>query len=92
MRFCFYGSDHINDPDHSQFQDIENCWNTFIIQVTNPIALVEGRFDEVKDEDTKDRTQSIIDGGEAQFVGHLARRDGVPVASPEPDRVWGRTS
>lgn len=87
-KVLFYGSDHINNPDHTQFQDIENRWNTFITQASNPIAFVEGRFDKVKDEDTKDRTISIIDGGEAQFVVHLARRDGIPVASPEPDRIW----
>lgn len=88
QRLLFYGSDHLNNPEHPQFQDIENRWNTFITQAAHPIALVEGRFDEVKEEDTQDRTKSIIEGGEAQFVVHLARRDSVPVESPEPDRIW----
>lgn len=84
----FYGSEHTNNPEHPQFQDIEERWKTFIGNVTKPIALVEGRFDEVPDADTKDKPTSIVDGGEAQFVVHLARKDGVEVASPEPDRVW----
>lgn len=87
-KILFYGSDHVNDPNHPQFQDIENRWNTFITQTKSPIALVEGRFDEVNAADTQDRTKSIVDGGEAQFVVHLARRDNVQVDSPEPDRVW----
>lgn len=40
------------------------------------------------EDETKDRTRSIVDGGEAQFVVHLARRDGAEVFSPEPDRLW----
>jgi len=88
QNLLFYGSDHLNNPDHPQFQDIENRWNNFVTDAANPVALVEGRFDEVKEEDTADRNKSIIDGGEAQFVVHLARRDNVPVDSPEPDRVW----
>lgn len=84
----FYGSEHTNSPEHPQFQDIEDRWNSFIANTAKPIALVEGRFDEVSEAETKDRTKSITDGGEAQFVVYLARKDGKEVASPEPDRVW----
>lgn len=84
----FYGSKHTNDTSDPQFNDIEKRWNEFIEKHTNPIALVEGHFDEISEAGTKDREQSIIEGGEAQFVVHLARRDGIPVESPEPDRVW----
>ena len=84
----FYGSEHTNDPKHPQFQDIEERWNRFVTTSSEPIALVEGRFDEVSDDATKDNIKSIVDGGEAQFVVHLARKDGIEVVSPEPDRVW----
>ncbi len=57
-------------------------------ETDNPVALVEGHFDEVSEDETQDRVKSIIDGGEAQFVVHLARKDGVEVISPEPDRLW----
>jgi len=87
QKLLFYGSEHINNPEHIQFQDIESRWNSFLASETNPLALVEGRFDEVKVEDTQDRTTSIVAGGEAQFVVHLARRDSVPVVSPEPELV-----
>lgn len=88
QRLLFYGSDHTNNPEHSQFQDIEVRWGKFTAETDQPIALVEGRFDEAPEEETKDRTESIIAGGEAQFVVYLARRDGVKVVSPEPDRAW----
>jgi len=84
----FYGSEHTNNPEHHQFQDIEERWDRFIADTSEPIALVEGRFDEVSEDETKDRAASIINGGEAQFVVYLARKDGVKVASPEPDRLW----
>ncbi len=85
QKLLFYGAEHTNNPDDPQFQDIERRWNLFMTSATNPLALVEGRFDEVKVEDTQDRTTSIVAGGEAQFVVHLARRDSVPVTSPEPE-------
>lgn len=88
QNLLFYGSEHTNDPEHSQFQDIEERWEAFVRNATKPIALVEGRFDEVSKAETQDRSKSIVDGGEAQFVVYLARKDGVEVASPEPDRVW----
>lgn len=84
----FYGSEHTNDPQHAQFQDLEERWERFTSETSQPVALVEGRFDEVPESETEDKTTSIKDGGEAQFVVHLARRDGVEVVSPEPDRVW----
>jgi len=88
QELLFYGSEHTNDPAHSQFGDIEERWNTFVAEAAKPIALVEGRFDETPREETKDRERSIKAGGEAQFVVYLARRDGVEITSPEPDRVW----
>ncbi|MBP7767101.1 hypothetical protein KA068_01095 [Candidatus Saccharibacteria bacterium] len=84
----FYGSEHTNDPKHPQFQDIEERWNDFVENTASPIALVEGRFDEVSEAETKDKAKSIVEGGEAQFVVYLARKDGVEVVSPEPDRLW----
>lgn len=87
-KLLFYGSEHTNNPEHSQFQDIDERWKKFITQASKPIALVEGHFDKVPEDETKDRTKSIVSGGEAQFVVHLARRDSVEVVSPEPDRVW----
>lgn len=87
-RLLFYGSEHTNSPEHTQFQDLEERWQQFTNETDQPIALVEGRFDEVSESETKDRATSIKDGGEAQFVVYLARRDGVEVVSPEPDRVW----
>jgi hypothetical protein len=84
----FYGSEHVNDPEHPQFQDIEDRWKTFINNAARPIALVEGRFDEVSEDDTSDKIQAITDGGEAQFVVYLARKYDIEVASPEPDRLW----
>lgn len=47
QHLLFYGSEHTNDPKHPQFQDIEERWNDFVGNTANPIALVEGRFDEV---------------------------------------------
>jgi|GEM_PF-1870083 len=88
QKLLFYGSEHTNDPAHPQFQDIEKRWRTFVAEAKRPIALVEGRFDEVPEKETASSTTSIIDGGEAQFVVHLARRDGIAVVSPEPDRAW----
>ncbi len=87
-RLLFYGSEHTNNPEHAQFQDIEKRWKQFTSETSQPIALVEGRFDEVAENETGDRTISIKNGGEAQFIVHLARRDGFEVVSPEPDRVW----
>jgi hypothetical protein len=84
----FYGAKHTNDITDPQFKDIEKRWDSFKANGTNPIVLVEGHFDEVSEANTKDREQSITEGGEAQFVVHLARRDDIKVASPEPDRVW----
>lgn len=84
----FYGSEHTNNPEHAQFRDLEERWKRFTSETSQPIALVEGRFDEVLESETEDRAASIKDGGEAQFVVHLARRDGIEVVSPEPDRVW----
>lgn len=88
QRLLFYGSEHTNNPRHSQFHDIKQRWEQFIKTSNNPIALVEGRFDEVSQDETKDEVKSIVAGGEAQFVVHLARRDVVAVESPEPDRLW----
>lgn len=87
-RLLFYGSEHTNNPEHAQFQDLEERWERFTTKTNQPIALVEGRFDEVPERETDNRITSIKNGGEAQFVVHLARRDGVEVVSPEPDRVW----
>ncbi len=83
----FYGSEHTNNPEHAQFKDIEERWETFTANTAKPIALVEGRFDEVSEAETTERAKSIIDGGEAQFVVYLARKYGVEVLSPEPDRL-----
>lgn len=83
----FYGSEHTKDPSHPQFQDIEHRWQSFMSQSSNPIALVEGHADEIPIEQTADKVQSITSGGESGFTVHLARRDGVPVISPEPNRV-----
>ncbi|QQS19993.1 hypothetical protein IPL85_00835 [Candidatus Saccharibacteria bacterium] len=88
QNLLFYGSEHTNNPEHPQFQDVEERWKAFVANSEKPIALVEGRFDEVSQDESKDRTKSIVEGGEAQFVVHLARKDGVEVASPEPDRIW----
>jgi hypothetical protein len=87
-RLLFYGSEHTNDPEHAQFQDLEERWKRFTSETSQPIALVEGRFDGVPENETIDMATSIKSGGEAQFVVHLARRDDVEVVSPEPDRVW----
>lgn len=87
-RILFYGSEHTNNPEHSQFQDLDERWKRFRAEAEQPIALVEGRFDEVPESETKDRVASILNGGEAQFVVYLARKDSVEVASPEPDRIW----
>ena len=88
QNLLFYGSEHTNNPEHRQFQDVEGRWVAFVANSDKPIALVEGHFDEVSQDESKDRARSIVEGGEAQFVVHLARKDGVEVASPEPDRIW----
>ncbi|MCA9347953.1 GNAT family N-acetyltransferase [Candidatus Saccharibacteria bacterium] len=88
QRLLFYGSEHTNNPEHPQFRDIEERWDRFIAEAGKPIALVEGRFDEVAEDETRDGTKAIVDGGEAQFVVYLARKYGIEVISPEPDRVW----
>lgn len=84
----FYGSEHTHEPSHPQFNDIEKRWSLFIADYVNPIALVEGNCDACSVEETQDRDRSIAGGGEAQLVVYLARRDGVTVSSPEPDKVW----
>ncbi|HSX33592.1 MAG TPA: hypothetical protein VLF91_04620 [Candidatus Saccharimonadales bacterium] len=83
----FYGAEHTNDLDHPQFADIERRWGQFITSNQAPIALVEGRFNELSAAETGDRAAAIVQGGEAQFLVYLARRDGVAVVSPEPDRL-----
>lgn len=88
QKLLFYGSVHSNNPEHPEFRDIEERWNGFVAKANKPIVFVEGRFDEVSKEATKDRNKSLIDGGEAQFVVYLARRDKAEVHSPEPDRTW----
>lgn len=84
----FYGSEHTNNPAHAQFKDIKKRWKKFTVNTEKPIALVEGHFDEVSEKETEDEIKSIVAGGEAQFVVHLARADGVEVSSPEPEKVW----
>jgi hypothetical protein len=91
QRLLFYGSDHTNNPNSPQFSDLEQRWKIFISEAHNPVALVEGHLDEVSEEETADRITSIVNGGESQFMVYLARRDGVPVHSPEPDRNWEAT-
>jgi len=91
QQLLFYGSDHTNDPNSPQFSDLEERWKTFISEAHNPDALVEGHFDELSKDETTDMITSIINGGEAQFMVYLARRDGVPVHSPEPDRNFEAT-
>lgn len=86
QHMLFYGSQHITDPSHPQFADIEDRWSVFIREATTPIALVEGRHDEVPFADTADRAESMS-SGESRFTVYLARRDGIPVASPEPPRT-----
>jgi hypothetical protein len=88
QRLLFYGCEHTNDPNHSQFQDIEYRLNSFLIEAKNPVILVEGHFDKVPISETVERNKSIIQGGEAQFVVYLAREKKIIVVSPEPGRVW----
>ena len=91
QHLTFYGSEHTNDPTHPQFTDLEERWKTFIADSQNPIAFVEGHYDELLQEETVDKSHSIIAGGEAQFMVYLARTSNVPVLSPEPDRLWEAT-
>lgn len=88
QKLLFYGSEHTSDPGHPQFRDLEERWGRFIAETDQSIVLVEGQFDEAPPEQTRERLQSIVDGGEAQFMVYLARRDGIGVISPEPDKVW----
>lgn len=88
QHILFYGSTHTNNPDDPQFSDLETRWEQFISLVEKPIVFVEGHFDQVSENETRDRTQSILAGAESQFMVYLARHSGVPVISPEPDRIW----
>lgn len=88
QKLLFYGSNHVNDPANPQFVDLETRWATFRRLGKDPIILVEGHFDQAPEEDTIDRDTSIIEGGEAQLMVYIARRDNALVASPEPDQVW----
>ncbi len=87
QKLLFYGAEHTNDPAHPQFEDLESKWNNFVAETNMPVMLVEGRYNELPNDETSDKIGSIVRGGETQFAVHLARRDNVDVHSPEPDRL-----
>lgn len=83
----FYGSCHATDVEHPEFQDMEERWQKFITKWPQPVALVEGNFDQAPFDETVDAEEAIKAGGELEFLVHLARKDGIELASPEPDRA-----
>lgn len=75
-RLSYFGAEHLTDPAHAQFAEIERAWNA----LKPTAAYYEGPNRPIAE--TKDET--IRQAGESGFVRFLAKRDGVPFASLEP--------
>jgi hypothetical protein len=75
-RLSYFGAEHLTDPTHAQFAEIERAWNA----LKPTVAYYEGPNRPIAE--TKDET--IRQAGESGFVRFLAKRDGVPFVSLEP--------
>jgi hypothetical protein len=79
----YLGIRHSRNPNDAQFAFIKEKWNEFLTSAKRPLAIVESEGWRVE---ASDEAESISKGGEAGFIGFLARKSQVPVISFEPDR------
>ncbi len=87
-RLTYYGSEHLNDPEHEMFSDIETRFNN-----ANPdVVFVEGypnlnwdNKEEVEALRNLTREEAILGYGENFFTAKLAADRGIRVESPEPE-------
>ena len=78
----YFGSSHSFDPLHPQFSKLKDFFNDFL-KHSDPdkrVVFIEGG---VPDKLRKNVEESIISGGEMQYVDYLAKKEGVSVFSPE---------
>lgn len=78
----YFGSRHLYDPKHQQFDEIRNMWKRFLNKTdgSERIVMVEGGNRPVLETEI----EAIQQGGEMHFVAYLAKHDDVLVMSPEP--------
>lgn len=72
----FFGSDHVNDPDHEQTEQITNHWSHF----GPTLALNEGGHPPTE----RTAEEAVSRHGESGLVRFLAARDEVAVDTLEP--------
>lgn len=85
QNMVFYGSEHRFDPADEQVEDITRRWADFYESHPDAVIMVEGNYDQLSVEDTRDRDTAILNFGEHGLMVHLARQAGVEVLSPEPN-------
>ena len=78
----YLGVCHSWDPADQQFNFIKEKWVKFLKLATNPLAIVESR----KWKAYNTEAESILKGGEIDFMAYLCHQAGVPVICFEPDR------
>ena len=80
----FLGAVHSNDPAHPQWPQFESRWRHFVNHPnTKKTVFVEGHA-ELDEGATKEQA---LANGESPLAIWEARQAGIPVESPEPDRV-----
>ncbi len=81
----YFGADHVFNVTHVQVQEIRNCWEEFLKKTKkkNCLVLTEGGKRIISD----NLEQDIREGGEGDFITHLAKEAGIDTESPEIS--WG---
>jgi len=77
----YFGSKHSYDPASTQFEEIKTFFNDFLhhTKKESSIVLVEGGERPV----AKSERESILEGGEMNFVTYLAHKEDLQITSPE---------
>jgi hypothetical protein len=75
-RIYYFGAEHLTDPSHPQFAEIEKAWSA----VSPTVAFYEGPNRPI----AATGEETIKQAGESGYVRFLATRDGVPFLSLEP--------
>lgn len=84
-RILFWlGIQHSSDPKHPQHVFIKEKWQEFTKEAKYPLAVVEHPLHVQEVHDIEE--EAIINGGEVEFTGFLAKQIGAPVACFESDR------
>ena len=76
------GIQHSRDPQHSQWEFIKEKWQQFLKEAKFPMVAVEHALQDMHDTEES----AIMNGGEVEFIGFLAKQIGAPVVCFEPDR------